>query len=208
MDPSELVPILEAVLRLATTKSSQLITVREIALEADVSVGRLQHHFGTREDLIGQAFEHHLLKVTDRLERLRKASGSARNRMSAIIDEVAIERAWRRSTIWIDLIAHAVSSNAYRAAVERVNEAWLRVFAELIREGAESGEFRLLNSVEQTAMHLVAVSDGLTVVVITGGEAQADSQGLARRELLASAVSAVLGGEFPSQSKKSECVEE
>ncbi|QUY63269.1 TetR family transcriptional regulator C-terminal domain-containing protein [Gulosibacter molinativorax] len=198
IDPDDLVPILEAVLRLATTKNSQLITVREIAQEADVSVGRLQHHFGTRDELIGTAFEHHLLKVTDRLQNLRDAPGSARERMSRMIDEIAFNRAWRRSTIWIDLIAHAVSSDRYRAAVERINDAWNRVFTELIADGEAVGEFRLSATAEMTAAHLVAVSDGLTVMVITDGEGQAESRGQARRDMLAAAVSAALGGEFPT----------
>ncbi|WP_192497210.1 TetR/AcrR family transcriptional regulator [Gulosibacter chungangensis] len=202
IDPRELTPILEAVLRLAARRSSQLITIREIAAEAGVSVGRLQHHFGSRDDLITQAFEHHLLLVVERFNALREASGPVVERMERVLREVAIARSWERSTIWVDIIARAVVSEKYREIANVINEHWRNLFVELVQEGVDSGEFRVRSSVEDAASHLIAVSDGLSMLVVSGGESAVESGAEFRRRLVFTAANAVLDVDFPGAQRR------
>ncbi len=201
IDPSELIPLLEAVLRLAARRSSQLMTIREIASEAGVSVGRLQHHFGSRDDLITQAFEHHLLLVVERFNAMREAPGTVIERMEQVLREVAIGRSWERSTIWVDIIARAVVSEKYREIANVINEQWRNLLVEIVQEGVDSGEFRVRSSVADAAAHLVAVSDGLSMLVVSGGEAAVAAGAEYRRRLVFDAASAVLDVDFSGAAK-------
>lgn len=194
--PDELSPILDAVLRLATRQSSQLASMRQIAAEAGVSPGRLQHHFGSRDELISRAFRTHLLRVTDELERLRTSPGTASERMAKVINEVAAHYSWQRTSVWVDLLARGVGSEEYRGAVRVIDDAWYRVFYELIREGALTGEFNTAGTPEQCARLLVSVVDGLAILIIRDGESWIDEAAELRHEVFAVAVSAVLGRTF------------
>lgn len=193
LDRAELDPILEAVLRLAAVSGSRSITFKQIAAEAGVSIGRLQHHFGTRDELIREAFERHLLSITTRLESLGTAPGSATERMSRLADHVAEHRSWQRATLWIDLLSRSVDSPEYRAGVQGINGAWTAVFTQLISEGVARGEFSVEDTVEEAAAFIVGVADGLTAVIVTAGEDRLEEQRPLRRAMLARAIESVLG---------------
>ena len=185
--------MLEAVLRVAASSSSRQITLKQIAAEAGVSIGKLQHHFGTRDDLVRESFEHHLLGITRRLDALRQAEGTAVERMARLADEVAEHRSWQRSTLWIDLLGRSIDSVEYRATVQEINRAWNGVFAELIRDGVRAGEFAVATSVEDAAAHIVTMADGLTVHVLVTGEGRVGAERDERRALLAAAIESALG---------------
>lgn len=193
LDRAELDPILQAVLRLAAASGSRSITFKQIAQEAKVSVGRLQHHFGTRDGLVREAFERHLLSISTRLEALGSAPGSTVERMARLADEVADHRSWQRATLWVDLLSRSVDSPDYLAAVQRINGAWNAVFVELITEGVARGEFTVEGTVEEAAAFIVAVADGLTVIIVTAGEDRLHQQRGLRRATLARAIESVLG---------------
>ena len=192
IDRRELEPVLEAVLRLAARGGSRSVTFREIASEAGVSVGRLQHHFGTRDELISAAVEWHLLQVTERLDALGRQPGTATERVGRMIDEI-VDRSWQRSSIWIDLLGRSSDSATYRTAAREVNDAWYHVLVRIIRDGAEAGEFVLRASVEDTARNLVCASDGLAVLVVQDGPAENEARAPWRRHLFAMTVGALLG---------------
>lgn len=193
LDRAELDPVLEAVLRVSATSSSRQITLKQIAAEAGVSVGKLQHHFGTRDELVREAFEHHLLGITRRLDGLRRAEGSAVERMARLADEVAEHRSWQRSTLWIDLLGRSIDSIDYRKTVQEINRAWNGVFAELIRDGVRTGEFSVTTSAEDAAARIVAMADGLTVLVVTAGADRSDAERGRRRDLLAQVIESAVG---------------
>ncbi|WP_311478780.1 TetR/AcrR family transcriptional regulator [uncultured Gulosibacter sp.] len=193
LDRAELDPIFDAVLQVVSGCSSRQATLRQIATAAGVSIGKLQHHFGSRDDLVREAFEHHLLAITRRLEALRNTDGSATSRMAMLVDEIVENRSWQRSTLWIDLLSRSIDSDEYRASVQQVYRAWTAVFRDLIQDGVQSGEFTVATSVEDGAAGIVAVADGLNVLVVAFGESQIDSGRQRRRSVLAAAIKAAVG---------------
>lgn len=204
IDPSELDPILDAVLRLAALKGSRRITFREIAAEADVSVGRVQHHFGTREKLIHRAFERYLMRVTERLEELRRRPGTATERMALMIDEVSFRHSWQRSHVWIDLLGRSSDSEAARHIANEVNDAWFRVIGQLVREGIETGEFSPRGSADDTAWGIIAAADGLTIVVVADGAEHAAERAQRRRRLLGLVVGSMLDQTLPLSAERAD----
>lgn len=193
LERSELEPIFDAVLEVASTYTSRRATLQQIATSAGVSVGKLQHHFGTRDNLVRQAFEHHLLSITKMLGALRDMKGSATQRLSRLVDEVTQHRSWMRSTLWIDLLNRSIDSVQYRHSAQEIYRAWVEMFTELIKEGVEASEFHPATSAVDAATIIVSMADGLTVLVIVDGEESLDAERQQRRALLASVVEATLG---------------
>lgn len=193
IDRRELEPVLDAVLRLSALKSSRDITLREIAAEAGVSVGRLQHHFGTRDQLIGRAFERYLLRVTSRLDDMGRSTGTATERMARLVDEIAVTHLWQRSSVWIDLLGRSSDSEHYRQIAVGVNDAWFAVLVRLVRDGVASGEFTIEATAEQVAWAIIGAADGLTTLVVVEGAAQTAARAPWRRRQLAMTVEALLG---------------
>ena len=192
IDPRELEPILDAVMRVAARKGSHKVTMRAVADEADVSVGRLQHHFGSRDGLVESAFQHYLLQVTARLHALRTQPGTVEERLELLIDEIALRHSWRRSTIWIDLLHRSVSAADFRRAANAVQDAWMRLFTELIEEGIDAGAFAPTLDATATARQFVAVSDGFVIGLVLAGESNAETQALERQRLLREAAVSLL----------------
>lgn len=158
-------------------------------------MGKLQHHFGTRDELVRQAFEHHLLSITRHLEALRNAGGSATKRMSMLVDEIIENRSWQRSTLWIDLLSRSIDSAEYRSSAREIYQAWRTVFSELIQDGLQTGEFTVSTTAEDAAASIVAMADGLTILVITSGEEQLDREQEHRRALLATVINSAVGAQ-------------
>lgn len=52
MSPSSTERIFDAVTALPTTRGPETMSVRNVASEAGVSIGALQHHLRTKEDLL------------------------------------------------------------------------------------------------------------------------------------------------------------
>jgi AcrR family transcriptional regulator len=73
--------IVEALLRVAGERGLEAATLREVAREAGVSMGAVQHYFASTDEMLGYALEHWLSLAVDRRFRrrvvARLAGGSA-----------------------------------------------------------------------------------------------------------------------------------
>ncbi|WP_169807714.1 TetR/AcrR family transcriptional regulator [Herbidospora mongoliensis] len=81
--------VADAVGRLLMRGHGTFPGMREIAAEAGVTTGALQHHFSTKDDMLLFALEHHCRRCADRL-RARSGTGarSPRQVLSAIVIEL------------------------------------------------------------------------------------------------------------------------
>ncbi|MFE3195063.1 TetR/AcrR family transcriptional regulator [Nocardia sp. NPDC059240] len=60
----------EAVFDIAATRGLDAASVREVATAADVSIGAVQHHFRTKDELYAFAFEQLVTRVRSRITRV------------------------------------------------------------------------------------------------------------------------------------------
>jgi len=81
--------VADAVGRLLMRGHGTFPGMREIAAEAGVTTGALQHHFGTKEEMLLFALDHHCRRCAARL-RARQGEGtrSPRQVLSAIVTEL------------------------------------------------------------------------------------------------------------------------
>jgi len=66
--------IVEALLRIAGTRGLDAVSLREVAQEAGVSMGTVQHYFATKDQMLGYALKHWLiLSVHERFTKRVRA---------------------------------------------------------------------------------------------------------------------------------------
>ncbi|MFD0996183.1 AcrR family transcriptional regulator [Pseudoclavibacter chungangensis] len=164
--------IVEAVLRLVTSRGPDSTTVRNVATEADVSVGAVQHHFHTKEDLLLGAMDAVVERFRTRVESLADGSGDARDLVAAFLTAIAcadpdnetddVENA----IVWTVFAARACVDDRIRAAH---TASWLeaeRILLELLRHayGPEVGP--------DDAAGLLALTDGIAVARVAEGDSR------------------------------------
>ncbi|WGW13540.1 TetR/AcrR family transcriptional regulator [Saxibacter everestensis] len=161
--------ILDAVIRLTVQQSSSTIRMRDVAEAADVSVGMIQHHFGSRDNLMDEASRRYLLDVVSKLRSIAAEDAAPWDKLIRLCRRAqSLEDINDRVVVWIDLLSHATREASPRESAQAINTAWTDLLAEVIAEGTSSGEFRPVGGARTVAEQLVAFVDGLDVAVASG----------------------------------------
>jgi len=154
---------------------------QDVAEEAGVAVGTLQHHFGTRSRMLSEALEQWMDDVDERLVELRRTEGDAWDRLHTILVYVAT-RIGERNDSWrmfLDFAGEALKDPELRRSAALSQERWLDAFRQTIREGIEEGTFAPVVEGDEAAAILAGLIDGLALQVfamdsdISGAEATA-----------------------------------
>ncbi|MCC6224603.1 MAG: TetR family transcriptional regulator C-terminal domain-containing protein [Thermoleophilia bacterium] len=183
--------ILDAAARVIARRGVTGLRLADVAEEAGVSVGSIQHYFGTRERLLSEAFAHELERALERWAAPADGSGDAWGRLVALVDIVLEPRTFReRWTRWLQFWAAYARDARLRRALGRAYDLWRRPFARAFQEGIDSGEFRPALPVDVLADRAVALFDGLVLQVLL--EAPGATLGRAR-ELFLDSLAADLG---------------
>lgn len=154
---------------------------QDVAEEAGVAVGTLQHHFGTRSRMLSEALDQWIDEIDTRLIELRVAEGDAWSRLHAILVYVAT-RIGERNDSWrmfLDFTGEALKDPELRRSAARSQQRWLGGFEQTIREGIDSGVFVPVVEADEAAAILSGLLDGLALQVfamdsdVSGAEATA-----------------------------------
>lgn len=168
--------IAEALWRITAGRGLEAVSLRDVATEAGVSMGSVQHYFTTKEQMLLFALEYMSERI-DRRVRERVAASpdpqAARTVLRATLVELLPmdEEHRAEAGVWVAFLARAaVEPNL--AAILRESYAQLHeMVAWLIRRTQEgSGALEDLDS-EREAAALLALVDGLTVHTLIGHHA-------------------------------------
>jgi AcrR family transcriptional regulator len=162
--------ILEATCRVIAREGTDGLRMGTVAAEAGVSSALLHYYFATRADLLAQAFDHAdakadqaaeaaLAGVDDPLDRLRRLlliySGG---------DDVFRED-W---VLWVEMWRSAIFDERMAESVRRSNATWNDQIAGLIDEALKAGSISPDVDVDDAALRLAAVVDGLGLQILPG----------------------------------------
>ncbi|MEU3989354.1 TetR family transcriptional regulator C-terminal domain-containing protein [Streptomyces platensis] len=163
--------ISEALCRIAGTRGLDGASLRDVAAEAGISLGRLQHYFRTRDEMLLFA-----LRYINRL-----AGDRIRGRIEALTEEPTPREVLRaclsgmlplddRSRIGLLVgaayYARAVHDEALRAEAEDGIPRLRAFFADQLRLAADRGELPPERANEDEAMLLISAADGLATYVL------------------------------------------
>ncbi|WP_219416305.1 TetR/AcrR family transcriptional regulator [Pseudonocardia nigra] len=158
--------ILAAVAPLIVKHGAPKVRLRDVAAEAGVSVGMIQHYFATRDRLIDEAFRHYSLSVVQELAAAPRPGDDPWQRLVALCKAATSSaRIRQRSIIWFDFAGQAARDASRRRLVQQVYEAWVEAFVAVVEDGTSTGVFKPVVAPRMAAAQLVALVDGIDLAV-------------------------------------------
>jgi AcrR family transcriptional regulator len=135
--------------------------VADVAVALDVSPALVFYHFGTKDDLVAEAFAH---AVEHDLHRLEKAASGADpvarlRRVLRLYGPTGRATGWR---MWIDAWAVAQRDPHLRKVLKRLDQQWQDILRGVVDDGVATGVFTCPDP-EATVARLSALVDGLSV---------------------------------------------
>ncbi|WP_395105488.1 TetR/AcrR family transcriptional regulator [Actinomadura sp. SCN-SB] len=153
--------------------------LKDIADEAGVSLGMLQHYFRHREALIVETIKA-LLELT--LATWRVVSSREPDPVRRLFALLRFQVAgWapfhKRWSFWVEFWSAAGRHEALRAQAQDVYREWTEPFRETIEQGVAAGAFRPDSSPDALIVRLMCVSDGAAIRVLYDPETL-DAEGM------------------------------
>jgi AcrR family transcriptional regulator len=166
---------------------------QDVAVEAGVSIGTVQHYFGNRERLLVETFAWETEQAMQRWVAASSNGASAWEEIAVLVDIVLRPETFReRWTRWLQFWAAYAREPELRTAMGAVYERWRSPFRHAVEAGIASGEFRPAHDVDAVVDRAVALVDGLALQVLL----EAPGMSLGRmRELVLDGLAAELGVE-------------
>ncbi|HLU34468.1 MAG TPA: TetR family transcriptional regulator C-terminal domain-containing protein [Thermomicrobiales bacterium] len=163
--------IAEAVLAIAAREGLDGATVRDVAAEAGVSAGMVQHHFRTRDEMLRFACEFMVERTRGRIGELTGSMTepvSPRMVLGAMFHEMLPLDDERRNgvRVWMAFLARAVVEPELEAFMRETHIGTHAAIVRLLREAETAGELRPGIDIEKAAMGLFATADGLVSHVL------------------------------------------
>jgi AcrR family transcriptional regulator len=135
--------------------------LRDVAEEAGVSIGLLQHYFETSEQLGREAFAAACGTRATKVADMAIEEGSAWGRIERILRN-AFERKGlnERAATWLDLCSSASRDRGLRKEAVKVQDVWREPLLSAITQGQETRELRPTVSPIVAVEVLLAIIDG------------------------------------------------
>jgi len=152
--------LLEAAERVVLERGLADTRVADVAAASGVSGGLIHYHFASKDQLLTEMLRTAAERDIARARRLASGPGSAASRLDKVMREfvpTARDESW---ILWIDAWGAGLRDPALRAISEELDDAWVAVLEQVIRDGAESGEFDCPDP-SASAWRLAALLDGL-----------------------------------------------
>ncbi|WP_086717087.1 TetR/AcrR family transcriptional regulator, partial [Streptomyces angustmyceticus] len=165
--------IAEALWRIASTRGLDGASLRDVAAEAGISLGRLQHYFRTRNEMLVFALRYINQLATERIRaRIEALHGepAPRQVLRACLSGMLPldDRSRTGLLVGAAYYARAVHDEALRAEAENGIPRLRAFFAAQLRLAAERGELPPERATEDEAMLLIGAVDGLATYVLLG----------------------------------------
>jgi AcrR family transcriptional regulator len=159
---------LDAAAKVIARRGISGLRLADVAAEAGVSVGTVQHYFGRREALLMETFAFVSERAVDRWLQ-DGADGDAWRRLVDLVDVVldppTFRERWMR---WLEFWAAYARDPKLRRGMGTAYEQWRLPFRRLFEAGEASGEFHSTVPIETVVDRTVALFDGLALQVLLG----------------------------------------
>ena len=165
--------IAEALWRLAARAGLEAVSLRDVAAEAGVSMGRVQHYFANKDEMLLFGLQLAQQRLEARVERrLRDRAGPAGSEdvLRAVLDELLGEHPDTRQALLVSVAFYGrVASDPKVAAVLTAGDSDIRqLAATVVREAQVAGRASPALSPEREADILLTLAGSLGVDVALG----------------------------------------
>jgi AcrR family transcriptional regulator len=177
--------ILGAACRVIAQSGAAGLRMSEVAREAGVSSALLHYYFATRRELLARAFAFADTRVDAHVLSLVGEQGSGRDRLETLLTaylspEPVVTEDW---VVWSELWRSARFDETLLELLHDADREWVGQVAALLRDGIADGSIEGSVEVDDTAIQLVSLVDGLGTRVLAGVIEREDALRLIERSL-------------------------
>jgi AcrR family transcriptional regulator len=167
------------------------VRLLDVAREAGMSIGALQHHFETRDAMVLEAVEAVARATVETALDAERAGGDAWSSLVGVVRSLNLTAEPRLdAATWIELCAVASRDAKYLPAVRSVQDVWREIVERIVDRGIAEGAFAPVLPRADAVAAIVALCDGVMVAAAAAPEGM-DVGEVERRVLPATA--ALLG---------------
>ncbi|MFZ1361527.1 MAG: TetR/AcrR family transcriptional regulator [Candidatus Nanopelagicales bacterium] len=164
--------IAEAVYRLIGTNGMDAVSLRDVAQEAGVSMGAVQHYFKTKDDMLlfalGYMRERVLPRLQSALDKLPDPTTRERTRAAITLMLPLDKQSTQEATVNIAFFANSFGNKETQAKLREGYRALYEASRQSLKDAAESGELRSIEDVDQAAAELFYLVQGLIGPTLIG----------------------------------------
>src|SRR6476469_335701 len=159
--------ILEATCRVIAREGADGLRMGTVAREAGVSSALLHYYFDTRADLLMQAFEHADIKADQAAEAALAGIPGAVERLLEIYAgaDAVFRDDW---VLWVEMWRSAIFDERLAESVRRSSASWIEQITDLLEQARDEGSISDAIVVNDVAMRLAAMVDGLGLQILSG----------------------------------------
>ncbi|MFD7920819.1 TetR/AcrR family transcriptional regulator [Streptomyces sp. NPDC059740] len=163
--------IAEALFRIAGTRGLEGASLRDVAAEAGISLGRLQHYFRTRDEMLLFALErmNHLAEagIRKRIESLGREPTPHEVLRESLLGMLPLdERSRTGYLVGVAYFVRAVHDESLGAHARAGIPNLRAFFADQLRRAQDRGEVAAGRDPESEAMRLICLVEGLSSYVV------------------------------------------
>jgi AcrR family transcriptional regulator len=156
--------ILTATVDLVDRLGLAAVRVGDVANELGISASLVFYHFGTKDDLVAEAFAHAVERDLGRIDKV-VASGEPVERLRRLLrlyGPTGQAVGWR---VWIDAWALAQREAHIRSVLRRLDQRWEDALREVVEDGVAAGAFTCADPAA-SVRRVSALLDGLSVATL------------------------------------------
>ncbi len=194
-EPEKRRAILHAAVRVFAAKGYHGCRIADVARQAGVAYGLVYHYFRNKDELLESVFAEQWTIFVQSLRAISEGPGGAAEHLAAVVRFAVDVFRTAPAAVRVLILEVARTPDALRAGSTRQTlEAALRIVADMVRRGQQSGELRRdVDPLVAAAAVLGALEMSLTGMVLglLGGPAPAEEE---IERLKGQVVEAALGG--------------
>lgn len=157
--------IMDAAEQLLAVYGFDAMRLRDVAQQAGVSIGLIQHYFNTRDELLFETMRMASHRRAHQWVRLAADATNASDKLTALLEGSIDDR--HRCVVWLETCAASTRHPDLRRDVRLTQDAWREAIRAAIDEGVGSGEFRPIVPAQDLVALLVSLIDGLMLASVT-----------------------------------------
>jgi AcrR family transcriptional regulator len=163
--------ILDAAARVITERGLAETRISDVAEQAGVSPGLILYYFESKDRLLAEALtfanDQFYLRTSREIRRLPSAVDQLRRLIDLSVPGYLPEyERLDEWALWIEVWVRALRDKEMAKDREVLDERWRSQIADIIRTGRASGEFSSTEDVEELALRLASLIDGLAIQVV------------------------------------------
>ncbi|WP_179220230.1 TetR/AcrR family transcriptional regulator [Rhodococcus sp. NCIMB 12038] len=155
--------ILEAAERLIGVHGIEKVRLRDIAREAGVSIGKIQHYFDNRDQVIEAMLGAASMRRVEEWATFANDIDDPATKMVSLLEHAITDR--ERCTVWLATTSVASRNEQFIPDVARIYAAWRAKLVEVIDAGRRDGVFHPTASADEVADGIICAIDGLMTAV-------------------------------------------